>query len=311
MRVREIVAASAPIEDLCAIHAIEEACVPEFSPREPSRSLDEAIAFYRHPPTTHERHHWLVGTVGVAGLYVHSPTAVYVHMSVVPDHRRQGIGTALLDAARARCVELGVAALHGHHFTPAGAAFAARAGAIDAQRDVRSILELREATLPEPVLPSGWRFATWIGRVPDDHIQAYVRARAAMDDAPMPDGVMIPTDDVERVRAMEESLALRERELRVTAALSDDGEVGAFTDLRVSPGSPVGFTDDTATVAAFRGRGLARGVKLESLRRLRDDHPEITLVTTMNAQENRVMRHINESIGFEAVVTTTTATLAL
>jgi hypothetical protein len=110
---------------------------------------------------------------------------------------------------------------------------------------------------------------------------------------------------------MEESLALRERELRVTALVSDDGDVGAFTDLRVSAGSPVAFTDDTATLALLRGRGFARAVKLESLRRLRDDRPEIELVTTVNAEENRAMRHINERIGFEPIVTTTTAALEL
>jgi mycothiol synthase len=311
MRVREIDASSAPVDDLRAIHEIEEACLPEFSPREPGRSLEETVAFYRHPPATHERHHWLVGSAGVAGLYVHSPTAVYVHLFVAPAHRRQGIGTALLEVARARCAELGVDVLHAHYSTQAGAAFAAQAGAVDGQRDVRSLLELRGAALPKEALPNGWRLVTWTGRVPDDHIDAYVRARAAMDDAPMPDGVVIPADSIDRVRAMEESLALRERELRVTALVSDDGDVGAFTDLRVSAGSPVAFTDDTATLALLRGRGFARAVKLESLRRLRDDRPEIELVTTVNAEENRAMRHINERIGFEPIVTTTTAALEL
>ena len=79
--------------------------------------------------------------------------------------------------------------------------------------------------------------------------------------------------------------------MRVTVALRDDGEIGAFTELRVSSGSTLGFTDDTGTVAAHRGQGLARAVKLESLRRLRDDHPEIEVVSTSNAEENAAMRH--------------------
>ena len=58
-------------------------------------------------------------------------------------------------------------------------------------------------------------------------------------------------------RAMEESLRRRGRELRVTVALDSGDEVGAFTDLRVSRGSILGFTDDTATIAAHRGIGLA------------------------------------------------------
>jgi RimJ/RimL family protein N-acetyltransferase len=97
----------------------------------------------------------------------------------------------------------------------------------------------------------------------------------------------------------------------VTVALRDDGEIGAFTELRVSRGSTLGFTDDTGTVAAQRGRGLARAVKAESLRRLRDDHPEIDVVTTSNAEENAVMRHLNETLGFRPSAVEVTATLGL
>jgi RimJ/RimL family protein N-acetyltransferase len=99
--------------------------------------------------------------------------------------------------------------------------------------------------------------------------------------------------------------------MRVTAAMRDDGEIGAFTELRVSRGSTLGFTDDTGTAAPYRGRGLARAVKVESLRRLREDHPEVDVVRTDNAEENVVMRHINESVGFRASVVETTATLTL
>jgi hypothetical protein len=97
----------------------------------------------------------------------------------------------------------------------------------------------------------------------------------------------------------------------VTAALGEDGEVGAFTDLRVSAGSTLGFTDDTGTVAAARGRGLSRAVKLESLRRLRLDHPEVEVVETMNAEENAAMRHINTRLGFVPTQTLTSTTLQL
>ena len=99
--------------------------------------------------------------------------------------------------------------------------------------------------------------------------------------------------------------------MRVSIAMNESGEIGAFTELRVSSGSTIAFTDDTGTVAAHRGKGLARAVKLESLRRLRADHPEVDLVTTMNAEENAAMRHINESVGFRPVATLTTATLTL
>jgi RimJ/RimL family protein N-acetyltransferase len=99
--------------------------------------------------------------------------------------------------------------------------------------------------------------------------------------------------------------------MRLTVAIDDHGRLGAFTELRVSRGSKLGFTDDTGTVAALRRRGLARAVKLESLRRLRADHPEVEVVSTSNAEENTVMRHLNESIGFRPTATMTGACIEL
>jgi hypothetical protein len=132
-----------------------------------------------------------------------------------------------------------------------------------------------------------------------------------MDDAPAPDGMDFPAWTAEKIRASEESLAQRDREMRLTVAMNADGEIASFTELRVSRGSTLGFTDDTGTVGAQRGKGLARAVKLESLRRLRADHSEVDVVVTSNAEENGVMRHLNESIGFLPSVVGTLAVIDL
>ena len=310
MRVEEIDARTAPDHVLLAFHALEVACHDELAPGEPLRSADDAIAFHRHQPPTHTTCQWLAEG-GAASLYVHGPTATFLDLLVQPESRRRGVGAALLTTARDRCRELGVTALHGHHTAPSGAAFADWAGAVDGQRVVRSLLDLRAAELPEPDVPEGWRLVTWLARVPDEHLAEYVRARAAMDDAPAPVDLDFPTSDAEKVRASEESLARREREMRLTVALGGDGEIGTFTELRVSRGSTLGYTDDTGTVAAHRGKGLACAVKIESLRRLRDDHPEVDVVSTSNAEENLAMRHINSSVGFRPTVTETMTTLTL
>ncbi|HEX5582700.1 GNAT family N-acetyltransferase [Gaiella sp.] len=310
MRIDEVDARTAPDEVLLAFHRIEETCRPELAPGEPGRSETDAIAFYRHQPTTHTSCHWLAGG-GFAALYVHSPAAAFAHIKVLPDRRRAGIGAALLESVLQRCRELGVVALHAEHATSAGAAFAARRGARDGQRIVKSMLDLRRAALEAPQLSAGWELATWLRRVPDEHLDAFVVARRSMDDAPAPDEFDFPSATAERVRASEDSLAQRNREMRVTVAIRDDGEIGAFTELRLSKGSTSGFTDDTGTVAAHRGQGLARAVKVESLRKLRADHPEVEVVTTSNAEENAAMLHINRSVGFRPTVTVTTATLTL
>jgi GNAT superfamily N-acetyltransferase len=310
MRIEEIDARTAPDEVLVRFHELELVCHEELQSGDPWRTRDEGIAFHRYLPETTTIGHWLADG-GVAVLWMHGPTATFCEVLVHPERRRHGLGTALLERVMERCRELGVETLRGEHMTPEGVAFCAHVGAIDEQRVVRSVLELPSAELPEPRPLDGWRLVNWLGRVPDEHLDAYVRARAAMDDAPAPDGMDFPSSNAQKVRDSEESLRRRNREMRLTVAMDDAAEIGAFTELRYSAGSVLGFTDDTGTVAEHRGKGLARAVKLESLRRLRDDHPEIEVVTTRNAEENAVMRGINVSLGFRPTVVETTAALAV
>jgi len=310
MDIEEVDARSAPDDVLARFHAVEVACHAELQPGEPVRSVEEVVALHRHQPPTKISCHWLAEG-GTAVLAVHGPTAAFVELLVEPSRRRRGLATALLERVVARCRELEVEVLRGSHSTEGGAAFAAQCGAVDEQRIVRSLLDLRSADLPEPRVPEGFRLVTWFGQVPAEHLAAYVLAREAMDDAPAPEGMDFPTWTGERVRAMEESLARRNREMRLTAAMAADGRIGAFTELRLSSGSALGFTDDTGTVASERGQGLARAVKLESLRRLRADRPEVEVVSTSNAEENAVMRHLNDSIGFRPSLVETLAGLKL
>jgi GNAT superfamily N-acetyltransferase len=310
MDIDEIDARSAPDDVLLCFHEIELVCHEELESGEPFRTRDEGIAFHRFLPETTTIGHWLADG-GVAVMFSHGPTATFCEVLVHPERRRQGRGTALLERVVERARELGAETLRSNHETSAGAAFAARLGAVDEQRVVRSVLDLPAADLPEPRLPDGFRLVNWLESVPDEHVDAYARARVAMDDAPHPEGMDYPIWDVERIRESEESLRRRGREMRLTVAMDDAGEICAFTELRHSAGSVLGFTDDTATVAAHRRKGLARAIKLESLRWLRDDHPEIEVVTTSNAEENAVMRGLNESVGFRPTVVETTAALAL
>jgi GNAT superfamily N-acetyltransferase len=310
MDIEEIDARTAPDDVLLRFHELELVCHEELQSGDPWRTRDEGIAFHRYLPETTTIGHWLADG-GVAVLWMHGPTATFCEVLVHPERRRQGLGRALLERVVERCRELGVETLRGEHMTTQGAAFCAHIGAVDEQRIVRSVLDLPPAELPEPRPPDGWRLVNWLGRVPDEHLDAYVRARVAMDDAPAPEGMDFPASNAEKVRDSEESLRRRNREMRLTVAMDDAGEIGAFTELRHSAGSILGFTDDTGTVAEHRGKGLARAVKLESLRRLRDDHPEIEVVTTRNAEENAVMRGLNVSLGFRPTVVETPAALAL
>jgi predicted GNAT family acetyltransferase len=99
--------------------------------------------------------------------------------------------------------------------------------------------------------------------------------------------------------------------VRATVAIDERGEVAGYTDVRVTPGLAAASTDDTAVAAWARGRGVGRAVKIESLRRLRADRPEVETVSTMNAEHNAAMRHINTSVGFVPTVVLTTTVVRL
>jgi mycothiol synthase len=311
VRIREVDAATAPDGELLSLHVLEEACAP---PGEPFRSPELSLAYYRHSSAKIRRHYFAEEDgvlVGAATLSVHGPTFVYGDLAVLSQHRRRGIGTALLEHLRAAARDLGASSFFGHHWDKGGEAFAAHVGARDDHRDVRAMLDLRTAELPEPVLPTDWRLVTWVGAAPEDILESYARARDAINDAPMPEGSAAPTITAEDVREFEETAAKRGREVRATVAIDDRNEVAGFTDLRLTPGDIAASTDDTAVAVWARGQGIGRAVKVESLRRLRADHPRVETVTTMNAEHNAAMRHINTSVGFVPTVILTTTVLTL
>jgi GNAT superfamily N-acetyltransferase len=314
MRVEKFDAQGAPLDLLHDLHACDVAATAELTPGEPPM-LFEQYAGYRRHPADGVRHYWLAREgaeiAGTAGLYVFGPAFAFVEVNVRPSSRRQGVGTALLDALVATARTDRVESAFGHHATPAGAAFAAKAGARDDQRDVRSRLDLRAADLPEPRVPAGVELVSWIGRTPTELLETHVEARHAMDDAPTPGGTEHPGWSLEQQLLVEEASVARGRPPRVTAAI-EAGEIVAFTDLRVgAPPAPVAQTDDTATLPRVRGRGLATAVKRESLRRLRAERPHVELVVTLNAEHNAAMRAVNTKLGFEPVTIFTTSVLDL
>lgn len=307
MHIRELDPRTAPEADLRTIHRIEKACSPE----QPFRSEELSLAFYR-VWSEGERRWWLAGDVGAAALMTSPPSFNYVQVLVRPEARRQGIGTALLTEVVASARAQDIPSFFAHHFDDAGAAFARGAGAVDDQRDVRSEVRLRDADLPEPPLPDGWRLLTWTGAAPEELVESYAHARAAIDDAPIPGGMAMTPIDVAWVRRMEEIAVTRGRVSRVTVAVDANGVVGSFTDLRISPApSPISTTDDTATIAELRGLGLAYAVKVESLRRLRAERPDVEVVRTVNAEHNVAMRAVNTKAGFVPTVIETTTVLTL
>lgn len=292
------------------------------------RTAAEMAAWMRHPPSFERRAYWVArhdvtvagsgaALAGFAALAVPTGdgsgpvTARLNELAVAPEYRGRGLGRALLAAVRAEAIAQGAGRLWGGFMTADGERFARAAGARTGNRTRHSALRL-PAELPAPAELPGYRLLSWVAPAPDDLVASYARAREALNDAPHDDDTGTEHWTADKIRDLEAAVARRGQQTRVTVALDGGGEVAGYSELRVGPErGTVARTEDTAVVAAHRGRGLARRIKLESLRRLAADRPDVTAVVTANDVTNAAMLAVNTALGFTEVAIQTDAFLPL
>ncbi|GAA1519363.1 GNAT family N-acetyltransferase [Kribbella lupini] len=244
--------------------------------------------------------------VGSAYLRLHSKPSqehlAELELSVHPADRRQGIGSLLLDAALEAAAENGATTvLADATVGSAGDAFLAARDFTVGMRLVYTRLALADAKpTAEPV--AGYRLTSWVGVPPDELIESFTVARAAMSDAPLGDiAYGEEVWDVARSRQVAEVVAQRGDLLETVAALEEStGEVVAYTEL-VVPGNGQGDAQHygTVVVPTHRGRGLSRWLKTEQIRRTTQRHPDLAGLLTDTAATNQPMRRTNQSLGYQ------------
>lgn len=151
------------------------------------------------------------------------------------------------------------------------------------RRSPESRLERYERRLPE--------------RLWDEMSRVYT---AVANDQPFDDA------DMGEFRITAETLRERDAQQRASGAevhtfliRERDGAISAYTSLRrTSPQARVLLQVGTGTVAAYRRRGLAKWLKAESLRAIRDSYADVTGIVTHMARSNAAMKTINDTIGF-------------
>ncbi|HEV7962903.1 MAG TPA: GNAT family N-acetyltransferase [Actinoplanes sp.] len=246
---------------------------------------------------------WIASAAGaypVGAAFLGSELEIQVH----PASRRRGVGTRLLEAAVAEARRLGRRSVV---CTPVevgspGDAFLAAHG-------LRPVLTLTYTRLDlagpvSTVEPTpGYRLVAWEGLVPDELANSFTASRRAMDDMPMDDADVAPEPwDADRVRRVTAAVARRGDLLDTVAVVAEaTGEIVGFTEL-VVPGSGTGDGQHygTGVLPAHRGRGLARWMKAESVRRARRRHPALSGLLADTADSNAAMRRINNALGYVA-----------
>jgi GNAT superfamily N-acetyltransferase len=216
---------------------------------------------------------------------------------VHPAHRGRGTGSTLLRKAQEYLARLGANTLHVWAVDAEDRAFAEKRGFTPGHSQHHLRLDLANSTLPEvPALPSGFalRSAADLGDDPRPLYEA--DAEVALDE---PGSVPVALDDYDDWLNTVWNAPLLDRAL-TTLVHAEDGRVAAFT-LAHTDGRTRYSSGMTGVRREFRGLGLAKAVKADSLRRSRA--AGCLEAYTGNDDVNGPMLAVNRGLGYERCAT--------
>jgi GNAT superfamily N-acetyltransferase len=253
----------------------------------------------------------------------------WLQVQVHPDFAGRGIGRALADTVETAATEAGKEQIHVYAGSrpapgprlepPTGFGSLPAAG-----REVRFLLARgyrleqveRGSRLALPVEPGllaerraaaethadGYRTHHWEAIAPDEWLEdlAMLATRMSTD---APSGGLDEEEDLwtpERWRVHERE---QEDSPRVTlyAAVEhlESGRLVGYTELSVPPETTrPAAQGDTIVMREHRGHRLGMLLKVANIQYLTERHPGHPSITTFNAEENRHMLDVNESVGF-------------
>jgi GNAT superfamily N-acetyltransferase len=234
----------------------------------------------------------------------------WLHVAIRPEERRQGHGTALLEAAYDVCRAMNrpLVGIDGWD-NDVTRAFAACAGFEQKSQAVMRRQHLAELPaglvdrLYEEAAPSAkdYELVRIVGYTPEDLLEPLAEAAAAINDAPLDD--LEIEDEVfsaERIRAYETAqIEGGFRVYRIIARHRDTGELAGHTVVAVASEAPtIGDQHDTSVVRSHRGHRLGQVLKTDMVRWLAEVEPQVATIDTWNAESNDHMVGINERLGY-------------
>lgn len=230
---------------------------------------------------------------------------VPVKITVHPERRRQGIGTAVLrdvvQVFRATGTTRIGATVQSGDFEKWAWNVGFRPVARQAFQHLM-VAEVDHARWEEAPVPVGYRLESWHGAAPEDLLGAYARARREFEGL-VPRRFAVERTDwtPERIRENEAKSAAENAECRIVVAIHEaTGEIVGMTETTVFPAEPESVTQGTtAVVHKHQGNGLGRVMKAEMMRRLLTERPGTVKVATRALGEHMVL--VNRRLGYRTV----------
>jgi GNAT superfamily N-acetyltransferase len=220
---------------------------------------------------------------------------------VVPDARGHGLGARLYAETERHLRGLDARVLESWSYTAAGDALLEARGFRATGNDRLSALDLAQSDtsaldeLEERLAAEGFRIVP-LGevrdRIPELH-RLYAEASADVPEYFKEDDVRL---DEWRVDTLEHPQLSPEGSF---VALAQDGIPAALAFLELDEPAGLAMNEMTGTLVAFRRRGLARLVKLATIRWAKEHGFE--RIFTGNAETNEAMLGLNVSLGYEPI----------
>ncbi|MET7281697.1 GNAT family N-acetyltransferase [Kribbella sp. NPDC005582] len=243
---------------------------------------------------------WLVG----------STETVDVEIAVIPQWRRRGVGSRLLEVAIERTHKAGRRVLSGSDLTgdpvtgeSPGTAFARAGGFVRKHAELHQVLELPTVIAEKPV--AGYEIVQWREHTPAEWIEQFADLQTGMsEDVPAGERTTATVHwTPELIRDAEARRLAQGRFTYVTAAIhSATGELAAYTQMGGTPETPGRLSQyDTYVRRSHRGHGLGLAVKAPNLRALQAGVARPAVLHTWNAPENAPMIAVNSKLGFRPV----------
>jgi GNAT superfamily N-acetyltransferase len=212
----------------------------------------------------------------------------FVGVTVRSDHRRRGVGAELHELCVGRAEELGAAGLITNFYeNPAGVAFARALGWREVRAETESILDPRTVTEAAPT-DVDLRPVTEV----DPQLVWRVDVESSLD-VPQTETV----DDIPYEEWEDHVLRYPIFEPDGSFVAVVDGVVAAVSLLVADRDSGRATNMFTGTLREYRGRGLARAVKLATTHWAAANG--ITQITTTNDETNAAMLAVNRRLGYQ------------
>lgn len=258
--------------------------------------LARAIPERPHPNLVVEVDERIVAWASLRGIPNFAPALLI--LEVHPEHRRRGIGSALLDAVLSAAGGEPEVAVEVSAAAPDAAEFATQRGFVEEARRYESTLDLTTfdpapySEVEDQLMVNGYRFSTLeLEDGPELRQALYRLAEATTQDVPTP-WATLPTTFEEWTRDWLDA----PHAIPATFALVFSGaELVGFSYV-ISQSEGVGYMWMTGVARAHRSRGLGLAVKVRALRAAQARG--LREVLTNNDPGNAPMLAINRRLGF-------------